>query len=446
MKSKSILAKFLFVLAPLYLGLVLIGSFTASQLLIRDTTDLLTTRIGGLGARVSLALDVHEAHNYRTLANDLIAPLGVDPGVVCVEFRSNIDSTVIATHPPRVGCKGQQDAPFNVELPVDDFYDHSLFIKFTDKNITEAVNKYLLMTAAVLTLAFLVTVISAGISFRMIVSRRLLALHQAIGFAAKNLHRTRVQSDGVDELAQIIDAYNSLIDQDAERERQLTAANEILSLQSKQDPLTGLYNRRFFYSVASDESHTANYANRAGTIMMLDVDFFKNINDKFGHAAGDEVLVELSRRLKSCLPKNSLVVRWGGEEILVYLEDLDPSKVTNTATLLLTVIGSTPMRTKAGAITVSTSIGIVRLPFNSANRPLSLDEAVNIADAALYSAKSSGRNRAISITDLQVSKIEINDLIGRDFETALAQGTIHVDTIIGPPGALPQPLPLDRAA
>lgn len=446
MKSKSILTKFLFVLAPIYLGLVLIGSFVAAQLLIRDTTDELAARVGGLAARVSIALDVHEAQSYSSLARDLIAPLGADPAVVCVEYRSNNIGNFITAHPPTLGCKGQEGAPFAVDLPIDDYDQYSLFVKFTDKAITAAVKKQILITACILTLAFLVTLISAGIGFRMIVSRRLLALHEAIRLAANNLQRLRVKSDGVDELAQIINAYNSLMDQDAVRERQLTAANEILSRQSKQDPLTGLYNRRFFSSIVNNEQKTTRYANRCGTIMLLDIDFFKNINDKYGHAAGDEVLIEISKRLKDCLPDDTPIVRWGGEEILVYLEDLEFSEVDAYTAMLLSVIGSKPMQTKAGSITVTTSMGVVRLPFACENRPLSPEEAVNIADVALYKAKSSGRNRAISIAEQQVDTFGIKEFIERDFEEALEKGYIHIETITGPPVVMKGPSVIDKAA
>ena len=441
MKSKSILTKFLFVLTPIYLGLVLFGSFVASQLLIRDNTDQLAARVGGLAARVSIALDIHEAQSYSTLAKDLIAPLGVDQAVVCVEYRSNTTGKFITAHPPTLGCKGQNKAPFEVDVPVDDYDNYSLLVKFTDKEITDAVSKQLMIISGILTLAFLVTLISAGIGFRMIVSRRLLALHEAIRLAANNLQRLKVESNGVDELAQIINAYNSLMDQDAVRERQLTAANEILTKQSKQDPLTGLFNRRFFSSIVNDDDNSAGvYANSCGTIMLLDIDYFKNINDTHGHAAGDEVLIELSKRLKDCLPDDTPIVRWGGEELLVYLDNLEYPEVNTYAAMLLSVIGSTPVPTKNVSINVTTSMGVVRLPFTSANKPLSPEEAVNIADAALYKAKSSGRNQAISIAEQLVETDEIRNLIENDFESAIKQGHIHTETIMGPPVAMNPPV------
>ncbi|MEM7256214.1 MAG: GGDEF domain-containing protein, partial [Pseudomonadota bacterium] len=282
MVRKSILSKFLFVLAPIYLTLVLVGSVIAAQILIRDTTDVLTARVGGLAARVSIALDMHEAYFYSTLANDLIAPLGVDPAVLCVEFKANNSTEVISTHPPQIGCRGQEDAPFQTAIDVDDFGDYQLFLKFTDAEITNAVSRQIAITAGILTFAFIITLISAAIGFRTIVSTRLLALHGAIRMAADNLKRQRVKTTGQDELTEIINAYNSLMDQDDVRERQLTAANEILSIQSRQDPLTGLYNRRFFSSLVKKEMSTNTTPNAPGAMMLLDIDHFKQVNDNFG--------------------------------------------------------------------------------------------------------------------------------------------------------------------
>ena len=261
-----------------------------------------------MAARVSLAIDIHEAHTFSALAQDLIAPLGVDPAVVCVELRSTERSGFITAHPPTLGCKGQEDAPFEVLLPVDDYDTYSLFVKFSDEATKQAVNKQVFITICILALAFLVTLVSAAIGFRMIVSRRLLSLHEAIRMAADNLQRRRVKASGMDELTQIINAYNTLMDQDDVRERQLTAANEILTQQSKQDPLTGLYNRRFFSTFVANDKTDGLSANHCGTIMLLDIDFFKLINDRFGHSAGDEVLVEVSTRLNDCLPEGTPVV------------------------------------------------------------------------------------------------------------------------------------------
>lgn len=136
------------------------------------------------------------------------------------------------------------------------------------------------MTAALLVFAFLVTLVSAAIGFRTIVSARLLALHDAIMLAASNIDRQRVQNNGYDEQAEIIKRYNTLMDQDAVRERQLTAANEILCKQSKQDHLTDLYNRRFFSAMVKDNMPTSINTDRCGAMLLMDIDHFKQINAK----------------------------------------------------------------------------------------------------------------------------------------------------------------------
>ncbi len=435
MKSKSILTKFLIVLTPIYLALVLIGSFVAAQILIRDTTDILAARIGGLAARVSLAIDIHEAHTFSALAQDLIAPLGVDPAVICVELRSTDSKKFITAHPPALGCKGQQHVPFEVVLPIDDFDTYSLHVKFTDEATSRAVNKQIVTTVAILALAFLVTLISAAIGFRMIVSRRLLSLHDAIRMAANNLQRRRIKPSGMDELTQIINAYNTLMDQDAVREKQLTAANKILMRQSRQDPLTGLYNRRYFSTIVTNDAPEDYQTNRCGAIMLLDIDLFKLINDQHGHATGDEVLIKVGKRLNDCLPNGTPVVRWGGEEILVYMKDMEYAEVDKYAAILLSVIGAKPITTKAGNIPVTTSIGVVRLPFTCGDKILSPEQAVNLSDAALYEAKATGRNRAIVIAEQQFPSQDIKATIENEFAHAREKGLVHVEVIPGPPTA-----------
>lgn len=432
MVKKSILSKFLFVLAPIYLTLVLIGSLIAAQVLIRDNTDELAARVGSLAARVSMALDMHEAYYYSALASDLIAPLGVDPAIVCVEFKGTNSDQNITAHPPQIGCTGQQDAPFYSEIAVDDYGEYQLLIRFTDAEITAAVTKQALITAGILTLAFIITLISAAIGFRTIVSSRLLALHGAIKMAADNLKRQKVKSSGQDELTEIINAYNSLMDRDDVRERQLTAANEILSIQSRQDPLTGLYNRRFFNSLVKKEMTISTTPDAPGAMLLLDIDHFKKVNDNYGHSAGDEVLIETARRLENCLPEGTPIVRWGGEEFLIYLKNLNHSEVNSFTAMLLNSIGTRPASTKSGDIPVTVSIGTVRIPFTCGGALLKPEEVVNIADRALYRAKSGGRNCAVVVAEQELPDDHLRKSVESDFNHAITNGLIHIEVIEGP--------------
>lgn len=149
------------------------------------------------------------------------------------------------------------------------------------------------------------------------------------------------------------------------------------------DPLTGLRNRRFV-------QHHLEAALRAGdaSVMMIDVDRFKAINDGFGHAAGDEVLREVAERLRSQLRAADVVARYGGEEFLVVLADAPPEEAVAIAERLRASLEMTPVATGRGEASVTVSIGLAISPAG-----VSAAEAVAAADMALYRAKELGRNR-----------------------------------------------------
>jgi diguanylate cyclase (GGDEF)-like protein len=427
----SILLKFLLVLAPIFLAIVLCGSFVAAKILIRDNTGELTARVGSLAARVAIALDINDAYRYRQLANDLIAPLGVDRAIVCVEYRKTGAEDFLAAHPQGLGCKGQS-APFFVDIPVDYDEAYSLGVWFTDAEISAAVKKQVSISAVVLALAFLVTLLSATIGFRLIVSSRLLELHSAIRKAADEFERSKVPTVGNDELTEIIHAYNSLMDREESREQQLQSANEILTRQSRQDPLTGLCNRRYFSELMGEPSSRQPAPGKCDAILLMDLDHFKQINDRCGHLAGDEVLIEVATRLAQAVPAGATVVRWGGEEFLVYLPGLAFTEVESIGAMVLQSIGKTPIETSHSSLSVTTSIGIVRLPFLIENKAMSAEQAVSLADAALYRAKSAGRNRAVSIASQSLPGDAARAIVENDFAQAERDALIKSVDVPGP--------------
>ena len=149
------------------------------------------------------------------------------------------------------------------------------------------------------------------------------------------------------------------------------------------DPLTGLRNRRFV-------QHHLEAALRAGdvSVLMIDVDRFKAINDGHGHAAGDTVLREVADRLRSQLRAADVVARYGGEEFLVVLADAPPEEAVAIAERLRAALERTPIPTDSGEASVTVSIGLAITPVG-----VSAGEAVAAADKALYRAKELGRNR-----------------------------------------------------
>lgn len=150
------------------------------------------------------------------------------------------------------------------------------------------------------------------------------------------------------------------------------------------DALTGVWNRRHGEELFQAELSDARETGRPLTLLMLDLDHFKSINDRFGHQAGDRVLIEVSRRLREGLPSTDVVARWGGEEFVILLRDSDIEEAVVTAEKIRGLIADT-MFADAGPVTAS--IGAAELSADD-----DLDSWLAHADEALYKAKRSGRN------------------------------------------------------
>jgi diguanylate cyclase (GGDEF)-like protein/PAS domain S-box-containing protein len=158
------------------------------------------------------------------------------------------------------------------------------------------------------------------------------------------------------------------------------------------DPLTGLYNRRHFFSLAADEfRHTQRYAS-ALSVIMLDVDYFKQVNDTYGHGVGDQVLQAVTKRCQSALRNRDLIGRYGGEEIVMLLPETDLEGARQVAERLHRILSDTPTDTSVGKITITASMGVAtyRKEYHA-----SLEQLIDYADQGLYAAKQAGRNRVI---------------------------------------------------
>ncbi|HJR80801.1 MAG TPA: diguanylate cyclase [Anaerolineales bacterium] len=160
------------------------------------------------------------------------------------------------------------------------------------------------------------------------------------------------------------------------------------------DPLTGLQNRRSLFELGRIEFSRAHRMNRPFCCMMLDLDYFKQINDTYGHAIGDQVLQEFAERCKRSVREVDLVGRYGGEEIVIFLPETDLETAMLVAERLRMSIEATPVKVSDQELSVTVSIGVSRKDENS----LELETLVARADQAMYIAKHRGRNRvAISV-------------------------------------------------
>jgi diguanylate cyclase (GGDEF)-like protein len=162
-------------------------------------------------------------------------------------------------------------------------------------------------------------------------------------------------------------------------------ASELKKL-AETDELTAAFNRRSFFERAS---RTLSNGGAAGlAVLMIDIDRFKRINDRFGHGAGDQVLQLFVQRVGRCLPASCLFARLGGEEFAVLVDKGDDC--AEIAESIRASIAAHPFETAAGFLSVTTSIGLATLESGE-----NIESALSRADRALYRAKQSGRNRVI---------------------------------------------------
>lgn len=159
--------------------------------------------------------------------------------------------------------------------------------------------------------------------------------------------------------------------------------------QASTDALTSLANRRHFMNLAEQEVRRAHRFGRPLTIMMLDLDHFKKINDTYGHGIGDSVLRETSRRAGESLRQSDVMGRLGGEEFAVLLPETDMRAARDVAERLRQHLAEQPIMADHTGISCTVSIGLAAL----AKDDSSIDHVLERADHALYRAKKQGRNR-----------------------------------------------------
>ncbi|HET9908011.1 MAG TPA: sensor domain-containing diguanylate cyclase, partial [Anaerolineales bacterium] len=155
------------------------------------------------------------------------------------------------------------------------------------------------------------------------------------------------------------------------------------------DPLTGLHNRRSLFEFSRVEFSRAHRLNRPICCMMLDLDHFKQINDTYGHPAGDDVLQEFARRCKSSIREIDLIGRYGGEELMIILPETNLATALQIAERICDVVAEQPIKAQDGEINCTVSVGVAEKDENTTH----LETLIARADQAMYIAKHKGRNR-----------------------------------------------------
>ncbi|MTV52868.1 GGDEF domain-containing protein [Pseudoduganella buxea] len=220
---------------------------------------------------------------------------------------------------------------------------------------------------------------------------------------------------------------------------ELERLNARLEFHATRDPLTGLYNRRFFLDRMQGRAGMAEAERRqmraAGVdaITLIDIDHFKQINDRWGHVVGDRTLVEVARRLTDAVRGTDMVLRWGGEEFLIFSPSMPAGQLQPMLERLLHGVGAKPVDCGDVQVPVKISAGTVPMPFcDFPESQFGWEKAVQLADMALYHAKSHGRNRAVIVDGLAEPARVSLARAESDFDGAVAQAAVMTTTVAGP--------------
>lgn len=168
-------------------------------------------------------------------------------------------------------------------------------------------------------------------------------------------------------------------------------AMQQLNKKAYTDKLTKLYNRNFLETYLENQIEATNLSNENLSVIMMDIDHFKGVNDKYGHAAGDAVLVVFAQVILRCIRKTDLVARYGGEEFIAILPATDTKTAVGIAERIRETIATEPMPRLNDTVvpSITCSFGVSTYPIHADNK----NNIIKVADIALYKAKQGGRNR-----------------------------------------------------
>lgn len=280
----------------------------------------------------------------------------------------------------------------------------TLIVGMDTKGLKSRIYEVVLRTIFIILCATLLTVlISYSILSRSVVKPIRALTQTAKSFAMGEWH-VRAKPSSTDEIASLASTFNEMADrinanremlekEVAKRTEELRQTNELLKEMAITDGLTNLYNYRYFKNTIVGEIQRHNRTKSPLSLMMIDVDYFKNFNDTHGHPAGDQVLKTIATLLKERLRSTDIICRYGGEEFAVILIDTRKNLGLQIAEEIRWIVENHHFEGEEtqpnGKVTIS--IGVAGVPEDGTDP----DQIIEKADNALYRAKQSGRNKVV---------------------------------------------------
>lgn len=276
------------------------------------------------------------------------------------------------------------------------YLDHIGWYNITVMDLQTIIDRRIFLPVGLAAIAILLGVgLALSWIFRIVVLRRLEKVEAGLVALRQGKRAVMKPDRSADEIGRLsrtlIEMSDTITEARLSLESQVRERTEQLQSLVNLDALTKIYNRRGFEEKFIVQRRREDNADRVNGLMLIDIDNFKTVNDTAGHSAGDQVVIEVARRLTAALRRVDVCARWGGDEFIVLVRDCSPQALSQIANALTEMMRQMPVVLSHGeSLPVTISIGAVLVLADD-----SLEIATEMADAALYSAKEDGRDRVV---------------------------------------------------
>eukprot|EP00873_Tetraselmis_striata_P031405 jgi/Tetstr1/451669/TSEL_038705.t1 len=276
------------------------------------------------------------------------------------------------------------------------YLDHIGWYNITVMDLKTIIDRRIFIPVGLAAIAILLAVgLALSWIFRIVVLNRLEKVEGGLVALREGKRAVMKPDRSEDEIGRLsrtlIEMSDSITESRLSLESQVRERTEQLQSLVNLDALTKIYNRRGFEEKFVVQRRREDDENRVNGLMLIDIDNFKVVNDTAGHSAGDQVVIEVARRLKAALRRVDVCARWGGDEFIVMVRDCTPQGLSQIANALTEMMRQMPVILSDGEpLSVTISIGAALVLAED-----SLEMATEMADAALYRAKEDGRDRVV---------------------------------------------------
>ncbi|OQY17239.1 MAG: hypothetical protein B6I36_09235, partial [Desulfobacteraceae bacterium 4572_35.1] len=280
---------------------------------------------------------------------------------------------------------------FNLATPItlDNENIGSFLIVADFSEISAAQNRFVLFLGAIFGFALLISFLFSNRLLKHI-TEPIHNLNTTMTVVSKNSDFSlRVQNDSTDEVGQLCSGFNDMLERIEQQSNLLTNQKESLRFLATHDALTGLPNRTLFYDRLHKGLTRARRNTTELTVLFIDLDRFKNINDTMGHDIGDLLLKTVASHLKAAVREEDTVARFGGDEFVIMLDSVKMREIDKILTKIKNAV-KTPIELQQRKVIITPSIGVANFPSHGKTP----EELIKHADVAMYHVKNNGRDAA----------------------------------------------------